>query len=97
MRSWGGFCYDGRRIQAVPEASMPALCGRVAVALAGAVVAFALDSSPTSAQVPSIGAAGVCEPGGNWPGGPCRPRLVRDPGPVAARDARQVVVRPVPP
>lgn len=50
---------------------MPALCGRVAVALAGAVVAFALDSSPTSAQVPSIGAAGVCEPGGNWQSG-CR-------------------------
>ncbi|MDO8608692.1 MAG: hypothetical protein Q7R40_19345 [Phaeospirillum sp.] len=50
---------------------MPAIGGRISVILVLGLVGIGLDSPVAFAQVPSIGAAGVCEPGGNWQSG-CR-------------------------
>jgi tetratricopeptide (TPR) repeat protein len=50
---------------------MPAIGGRVSVLLVLGLVGIGLDSPAAFAQVPAIGAAGVCEPGGNWQAG-CR-------------------------
>lgn len=50
---------------------MPALGGRIPLLVVFGLAAFGFEPPPASAQVPSIGAAGVCEPGSNWQAG-CR-------------------------